>query len=213
MKQNYISMWILPYNYGGITMRNEESSIIKCVLENKGIEYSISQLAKELKKDYKNVHTIVKRLEKKGIFSIQSFGNASKIILKQQCHPLVYEAEYCRRKEILKNKNIKNIVDLYQRNMKSKLYVLLLFGSYAKKSQGKNSDIDLLFIVADLCEEEAEKNIQSIASLIPLPLHINIFKEKDFIAMKNSKEQTVGSEVIKNNLILYGIETYYELIQ
>lgn len=206
-------MYILPYYYGDTTMNSEECSIIKVMLENKEREYNISQLAKELKKDYKNVHTIVKRLEKKGIITIQLFGNTSKISLKPQIHPLIYEAEYCRRKEILKNKNIKSIVDLYQRNMKSKLYVLLLFGSYAKKNQGRNSDIDLLFIVPDFGEEEAEKNIQSIASLIPLPLHVNIFKEKDFIAMKNSKEQTVGSEAIKNNVILYGIETYYELIR
>jgi len=31
--------------------------------------------------------------------------------------------------------------------------------------------------------------------------------------MKRSKEVTVGSEAIKNNVILHGIEYYYEMIQ
>ena len=58
-----------------------------------------------------------------------------------------------------------------------------------------------------------EKSIHHIASLNPLKLHLNLFKESEFIAMKKSKEFTVGSEAIKNNIILYGTEQYYELIR
>ena len=97
--------------------------------------------------------------------------------------------------------------------MKSKFYVMLLFGSYAKGTRTKRSDIDLLFIVPDEREETYERDIQNIASMIPLKVHVNIFKEKDFLAMKNSKEHTVGSEAIKRNIILHGIDVYYGLIQ
>ena len=88
-----------------------------------------------------------------------------------------------------------------------------MFGSYAKKTQTKHSDIDLLFIVPDSEEERMEKEIQTITRLLPLNLHTNIFTETDFKHMKNSKEITVGSEAMKNNIILHGIETYYEMIQ
>lgn len=99
------------------------------------------------------------------------------------------------------------------KGMKSKLFVLLLFGSHAKKTQTKYSDIDLLFIVPDESEDKMEKAIQNIAGTLPLEIHMNIFKESDFKAMKNSKEITVGSEAINNNVILCGIEPYYEMIQ
>lgn len=81
-----------------------------------------------------------------------------------------------------------------------------------KKTQTKHSDIDLFFIVLD-ADKDFEQKVLSIAQLIPLQLHVNVFSESEFIAMKKSKENTVGSEVIKNNIILYGIEAYYELLQ
>jgi hypothetical protein len=58
-----------------------------------------------------------------------------------------------------------------------------------------------------------ENEIQSIANTLPLKLHINVFKESDFKAMESSREITVGSEAIKNNIILHGIEMYYEMMQ
>ena len=70
-----------------------------------------------------------------------------------------------------------------------------------------------MFIVPDAAEEKMEKEIHNIASTLPLKLHVNVFKESEFKAMKNSKETTVGSEAIENNIILHGIELYYEIIQ
>ena len=194
-------------------MISNEITIIKYILKNKEKYLNINNIAKDLKIDYKNTYNIVKCLQKKGIIILETFGKSCKITLIQQCKPLIYEAEWERKQEILRNKNLKVVVETYERNIGSRFYVLLLFGSYAKGTNTKNSDIDLLFIVPNECEEQAERNIQSIASLIPLKIHVNIFKEKDFIAMKNSKEQTIGSEAIKNNIILHGIELYYRMIQ
>ena len=70
-----------------------------------------------------------------------------------------------------------------------------------------------VYSVPDSEEERMEKEIQTITRLLPLNLHTNIFTETDFKHMKNSKEITVGSEAMKNNIILHGIETYYEMIQ
>ena len=97
--------------------------------------------------------------------------------------------------------------------MSTKLFILLVFGSYSKKTHTKHSDIDLMFIVPDAEEGKMEKEIYNIASTLPLKLHLNIFKESEFKAMKNSKETTVGSEAIENNIILHGIESYYEMVQ
>ena len=66
-----------------------------------------------------------------------------------------------------------------------KPFICLLFGSHVKGSASKTSDIDLLFIVPDN-EEKFESRIINISRTIPLKLHINIFKESEFIAMKNS---------------------------
>lgn len=193
-------------------MKSKEAEVIKLLMENREKELSINQIAKLLKKDYKNVHNIVGRLAKKTLVELQTLGKSHRVILHNKIHPLIFEAEYTRRSELLKNKNIAVMYDSFK-GLRSKLYVLLVFGSYAKKTSTKHSDVDLLFIVPDVAEEGMEKEIQNIAGILPLKLHVNIFKETDFRAMKNSKETTAGSEAIKNSIILHGIESYYEMIR
>lgn len=193
-------------------MKNQDSIIVKVLLEHKEKDLSIADLSKLTKKDYKTTHTIVKRLEKNKLITLPQFGKSYKVILNNTVHPLLFEAEYIRREEILQNKNLRVMLDYFKKGLKISLYVLLLFGSYAKKTQSKHSDIDLFFIAPD-ADKDFEKKVLNITPLIPLKLHVNIFTESEFIAMKKSKENTVGSEVIKNNIILYGIEAYYELLQ
>ena len=193
-------------------MRNKDVEVIRLLIENKDKELSINQIARLLRKDYKNAHNIVTRLSKAQLVKLQPFGRSHRVTLLDKPHPLVFEAEYLRKNELLKNKAIAVMQDSLK-GLHSRLYILLVFGSYAKKAQTRHSDIDLMFIIPDAAEEKMEKEIQNIIDILPLKIHINIFKETDFNAMKNSKEITVGSEAIKNNVILHGIEPYYEMLQ
>lgn len=162
--------------------------------------------------DYKNIYMIIKRLEKESLVKLESFGQSSRVKLISQVHPLIFEAEYNRRKELLKDKDLTVMLNDFKNVLQSKCYVLLLFGSYAKKTQTKNSDIDLMFIVPDGKEELFEKDVHRVARSLPLPIHYLVFSEKQFLEMINSKQSNVGQEALKNNVVLYGIETYYEMI-
>lgn len=189
-------------------MMNKEVDVVKYLLENK-YDANISNISSGMDIDYKNAHNIINRLIEKSIVKAVAFGKSIKINLINSPNHLIYEAETKRKKEILKNKNLSLILDYFENNMESKFYIMLLFGSYAKKIEKKNSDIDLLFIVPN---EVIEKNINRIVSMIPLKIHANIFTEKEFMEMKNSKKRTVGSEAIDSNIIMHGIEIYYRLL-
>ena len=186
-----------------------EIKILKCLLENKEPK-TIRTIAKEIKADYKIVHTASNILRSKGLIERIKIGSSYQITLIPKLSEEILRAEYQRREEILKNKDLQVVLDYFERNLKSTLYILLLFGSYAKRKQTKHSDMDLLFIVP---KQEMENDINRIVSLIPLKIHVNIFTEQEFKAMKDSKESTVGSEAIKNNIILKGIEAYYGEMQ
>jgi len=205
-------MVIIPLLYGNINMRNKDVVIISFLIERKNEEFNILNISKELKMDYKNVYSIVKRLEKESLIKLESFGQSNRVKLVSQVHPLIFEAEYSRRKELLKNKNLAVMLNDFKNALKSKCYVLLIFGSYAKKTQTKNSDIDLMFIFPEGNEELFEKEINRAARSLPLPVHYLVFSEKQFLEMVNDKQPNVGKEALKNNIILYGIETYYEMI-
>lgn len=191
-------------------MIRKDVDVVQRLLEHRGQDINIVGIAKALKLDYKSAHNIIMRLEKRGIVTLETFGRSSKIILNAVCNPLIYEAEYQRQQAILNNNDLKTMLDYFKRGMPTQFYILLLFGSYANKTNTKQSDIDLFLIVSD---SSFETSIQQIAGTIPLKLHLNIYTEKEFTAMKKSKEMTVGSEAMRNNIILCGIEPYYALIQ
>lgn len=193
-------------------MRGKESTIIKFLIENKNEELNIRSISQSMKMDYKTTYSIIKRLEKASLVKIETFGQSSRVKLNAQAHPLVFEAEFERRKEVLRDINLAVMLSNFKRAIKSKLYVMLLFGSYAKKTQTKSSDIDLMFICHDGLEDVFEKDINRVAHSMPLPLHPLVFSESQFIEMANAKEPNVGQEALKNNVILYGIEQYYGMI-
>lgn len=189
-----------------------DMALIIYLLEHNMEYVNISQASKRLKIDYKNVYTAIKRLELDKIISLESYGNSMKITLNSYNNELMTIAEYERRKNIIKNKNIKVMLDYFKQNLVNHFYVLLLFGSHAKKKATKESDIDLMFIVPHKQEELFEKEVYKVKSLLPLPLHCLVFSETQFLQMKNSNQANVVTEAIKNNIILHNIETYYELL-
>jgi predicted nucleotidyltransferase len=174
---------------------------------------NILGMAKAIKMNYKNAFDIVKRLEKEKIITLKKFGASNKVELNKIVHPLIFETEYLRRNEILRNKNLFVMLDNIKKGLDSSLYILLLFGSHAKKTQTKNSDIDIMFIMPDGNEEKLEKKVHQIIKLMPLPIHQLTFSESQFFDMINVKEFNVGKEAMKNNIILFGIENYYEMLQ
>lgn len=186
---------------------NTKTKLIMALIENEGQNISIVQLSNHLGMDYKNVYNSVKKLEKDGLISLEKFGNAFNCVLNQKIHPILFEAEYERRKGLLKDKNI---YILYKKlNSLNFSFISLIFGSYAKGTSSKSSDIDLMVIG----EKNQEKEIGRVISLLPLKIHFIFLTFEEFLSMERSKEFTVVSEVIKKNIILIGIEDYYRLIE
>jgi len=188
-------------------MAKNHSKIIRVLVERQEEELNISNLSKYSGIDYKNVYSIVKDLENKGLIVVKAFGKTKKITLIKKVHPLIFEAEYLRREELL-NKD-RNLLILYKRLSELGFpFVVLLFGSYAKGKATKHSDIDLLII-----SNEEESKIQEVLDLFPLRIHSTFINFEDFRKALKTKEFSVISEAIKNNIILIGIEEYYRMIE
>ena len=188
-------------------MKDKNIEVLKVLIERSEEQININRLSKILRIDYKNTYNIVKRLSKDGLVSLKKFGKAINCILNKKNHPLIFEAEHARRNEVVKNNNIKLLQEKLNRLPFS--LAALIFGSYAKKKTGKGSDIDLLLV----CEKERIKEVESTVSLIPLKIHLTTITPEEFIKMAKSKEFSIVSEAIKNNIILVGIEDYYRLIE
>ncbi len=187
-------------------MAKNHSGIIKAILERQEEELNIAKISRYGKIDYKNTYNIIKDLEQKGLLSVRILGKTKIVVLNKKVHPLIFEAEYERREELLKkNKNFKALyTKLSELNFP---FIVLLFGSYAKGKATQHSDIDLLIV----CEEKREQKIQEVLDLFPLNIHSTFTNFEDFMLMPKRKDFNVVSEAVKKNIILTGIEDYYRL--
>ena len=205
MRRNiYILQYVIVLLQYVINM-NSEIKILKLLLSSKEEQFTIKKIAESLKINYRIAYEKVMLLEKEGLIKITKVGNSKICEFANNFNSKVFEAEYERKNELFKNKDFL-IIHNRLAQLKSQ-FIVLLFGSHAKKTANKHSDIDILAI------GDNEKEIKTEIALLPDKIHLTIVTYKDFVHMAKSKEFTVVSEAIKNNIILIGIEEYYRLLK
>ena len=170
---------------------------------------TIREISKKIKSDYKITHTATQRLLEKNILLSKKIGQSSLCELDNLFYGSeIYVAESKRKDNLLKNKDLKQLYQEVMAKIKSTFFIFLIFGSYATGKSTKSSDIDILFVSN---EQGFEEKISNTLSLLPIKTHAFVFTEEEFIRMKDSKKSNVIKEMIKNNVILYGVENYYRL--
>src|SRR3989338_2302074 len=187
---------------------NNNLKALKLFLDHKDKTFTINKAAEALKINYRIVYEEIIKLEREGLIKITKHGNSNVCGFNYRYHSKIVEIEEIRKQELFKNKDIQ-LIHKRIREVKSPFYCLVLFGSYANKINQKGSDIDLCLIADD---EKVKKEAQSILSITPINVHLQDFSSEHFLLMLKSKEFNVGNEIVKNNIILYGIEAFYEMV-
>lgn len=186
-------------------MVNEKIKILQLLIEKKDENLSIRQISKLRKINYKSAYNAVQTLNDESVVELIRVGNSFNVKFNWNFNQSVYLAESYRKEELLKNKDLKSIYqDLTKLNFS---FIALVFGSYASNTQNKHSDIDMMVVGGK------EEIIKRVLALFPFKIHFNWFSFEDFFRMLQTKEFSVVSEAVKNNIIIIGIEEYYRLIQ
>ena len=176
--------------------------VLKFLVEHNQQSFSIRELATNIKKDYKNTFGAVKELPS---ISIKKVSGSNQVSFNLTFSDLLFLVETERKNSILHDRNLEVMYkDLSKVNTQ---FILLLFGSRANKTHRKKSDYDFLLI------SDNPQDIEKKLSIYPLDVHLNTFSLDEFREMLLSKEFTVVSEAVRNNIIFFGIEDYYRLLQ
>lgn len=177
------------------------------LLENKR-PLSIRELAHSASVDYKNTYILIKELQK-NLVSNQKIGNTNLIRINLVPNQDIISAEQRRTQNFLvKNPKI-SLIKKTAEELNYPFLIVLVFGSYAKKEDHPNSDIDLCIICDN---KEVSSEMIKRVSLFSLKLEIQEFTTKEFTSMIEKKQENLGNEIIRSNIILYGVENYYNLI-
>lgn len=199
--------------------------IIELMRKNLDVELSIFQISKRLKIGYAPAHNHIAEMEKERIITVSKAGNSKQCRLNlenSKTRHLLQEIDI-KRKEQIYNKypKLKSILEalILKLNEKyiSEILSIVLFGSYAKGTASKKSDIDLMFILNNLkakhirgAIERECANYQYSYNMKISPLMTDV---AEFKKMLMSKELNVGKEIKEFGISLYGHELFWRVIE
>jgi predicted nucleotidyltransferase len=90
---------------------------------------------------------------------------------------------------------------------------LIIFGSYAKNTYNKNSDLDIAIFVKDPADKrlaELSTNEAQIKSILELDAHV--FTADEMSEMLVDKKQNLGKQIVYEHLPILGAQAFYAII-
>jgi len=184
-------------------MKAIKIKILEYLLDNKD-DNNVAVIARNIKTNYSNTYLNIKKMSE--IF-IKKIGNNNSIFLKNKLTPDLFLAENNRTSSFLESEDIRNIHRKINK-IDSSFFIALLFGSRLKNKNHK--DLDLCIIVDD---EYTKTRIEQELDTLSYNIDLNIFTSNEFKQMIELKNPNLGNEILKKNIILKGIENYYDLIK
>ena len=104
-------------------------------------------------------------------------------------------------------------IEKISKGIPTEFYILIITGSYARKEQTPKSDLDMVIICDDSMDpKRIQAEISQDCKLNIPPVHLYVFKEKEFLEMLTNKGPNYGKEIANNNLILSGGKDYYGIM-
>lgn len=158
----------------------------------------IRALAKVLGTNQTTIARKVQELEEKNILDFRMEG-------KNKVYSIRNNIETDEYKKIIEHDKLLSILSEHPRlrqiveqiKAKGEIRLAILFGSYAKGNMDKESDIDIYIETQD---SRIRNNLELLDS--KLSIKIGTF----------DKEATLAKEIVRNHVILKGVDRYYELI-
>jgi len=198
-----------------ISLTKTQLKVLAYLIDNRENMQGIRELAKSISTVYYLVQKNVHQLKKKKAVELQKAGKTMVVKISEQADSsYLAEAENFKRELFYKRyPYIRTMLKKIIKEAKSCFFILIVFGSYAKKPSN-DSDLDILAIAPDQNHREILGNaIRSAARTSTIIIHEEVIEEKSFISMIQKKELNVGSEAMENHIIAYGAENYYKLIR
>lgn len=176
--------------------------------------FSINDLAKKINLAYPYVYDSINNLERNGLVTVKRIGKSNLCQIHFEHPEELALAAMEKSKEFLdRHLSIRNLTVQLKEALADELYILLLFGSYAKSMATKTSDIDLFFIIRDEKNiEPFRKKVKNALSKLDYPVEFEVSTMEWFYEMLGNKT-TVGREIFKANLILHNAESYLYLVK
>ena len=185
---------------------------------------TILEISRQLKIGYRPAYNHILAMEKESMIKVERVGNAKQCLLNLEnarTRHILEEVSMLKKEELLKENQklraaLEGLIQKLTGQFISEVHSIALFGSYAKGTFTKPSDVDLLFIVADMkgrnLREGIERECASYQYSHNMKVSPLITDISEFGKMLKSKGFNVGREAREYGMPLYGFEMFWRLM-
>jgi len=199
-----------------------QEKIIKLFYDDIHAQFTINELATKTNISYSYVYRQIAELKDKGIIIVDQRSN------RKYCRPNYENAEvktslvkisHQIAEAFLKKRAgiflvVKKLLSTLPKKTDFNLLSVVLFGSLAKGTDSKKSDIDLFILVPSKKKYDEIIDMECAALSKGFGIEVNpiVSEPTNLLTMLNEKEHNVAKEILKNKIILFGAEKFWELI-
>ena len=182
--------------------------ILKIFYSNKNKLVHLREIARLSEMNESTVSLHLKNLVRDGILKYISEGNLKKFYVSKssisEIFP-IFDQERLKKLPLLR----RNAIKLYIKSLKNTPVFLIVFGSTAKGSFNKDSDLDLFEIFSIKKDTGAEKLVEAQTGI-----HIQVFKmsEKDFLTEIITKKDKVLQSALISGFPAFNQKYFYEVV-
>ncbi len=172
----------------------------------------IQKITKKKSKGF--IYGALKRLQKEKIINTEKVGKSILYNLNLSSTSAQNYAGFLHEYISFNQKHIPlQIIENIRNKIPTKFFILLLTGSYAKGTQTKHSDLDIIVICDDKTEPKKIMAEISYESELSIPkVHPYVFTKEQFLGMLLEDEENYGKEAVRHRFIFYGGSQYYAVI-
>ncbi len=188
-----------------------ESKIVNLFTSDYIKKIHVREISRLIFLSHRSVSMALKSLEKKGIMKHETAGRSKLYFLNLE-NPLA--------KDYIKNAESANKIKLVEKNFIIKKFLselegslsdipLILFGSYAKGAQTKESDMDIL-VIKNGNERELAKKITEFSKLYKIEIQIQKSTKENFELGLKERDNLI-IEILKNHIILNNTDFFVDI--
>ncbi|RIH99931.1 HTH domain-containing protein [candidate division NPL-UPA2 bacterium Unc8] len=199
-----------------------QDKIIKLFYDDVYAQFTINELATKTNISYSYVYRQIEELKDKKIIVVDQRSN------RKYCRPNYENPEVKTSfvkisnqiaEDFLKKRDkvffvAEKLLSVLPKKTDFNLLSVVLFGSLAKGTDFKKSDIDLFILIPSKKKYDEIIDMECVALSKGFGVEINplVSEPTNLLTMLKDKEHNVAKEILKNKVILFGAEKFWELI-
>jgi predicted nucleotidyltransferase len=189
--------------------------ILKLLTSNLTRDFTILKIAQHTGKTNRLTYSTVKKLEKEHMITIQEKANLRLCKLSLENPQMIALIESLRWLDLTRERpDVGLLVADIVSKCELPYFTLAVFGSYAKGTMTKRSDLDMLLVIPDRkFEDTIETAIKSARALSNIPVHDVVVTYAEFASMLRETKINVAKESLEARYIGYGAEAFHTLLR